>query len=106
MVATSAASIPELIRSGSDGLLVEPRDSAALARAIRAQLADQEHAGRMALSARTRVLQHFNIHTEVTKLLAVWQHACATSPRGLASACQEWLSVTTPSPEAADLTHS
>jgi len=105
VVASTAASIPELIRNGTDGLLVEPRDSDALATAIRAQLDSPQCAHRMALSARSRVLDCFNIHTEVGKLLEVWQRACHGNAPGLASACEAWLHTPASSHEESGLTH-
>lgn len=105
VVATTAASIPELIRNGRDGLLVEPRNSSALAAAIGAQLAHPARANRMALSARTRVLQYFNIHTEVSKLLEVWQRACHGNAPGLAPAREPWLHTPASSHEESGFTH-
>jgi len=85
VVASTAASIPELIRDGRDGLLVEPRNADALAAAIRAQLERPGSAQRMALSARTRVLQYFNIHTEVAKLVSIWERAFRATRGGTAA---------------------
>jgi len=104
VVASTAASIPELIRHGRDGLLAEPRNAHALAEAISEQLANPVRAARMALSARTRVLQYFNIHSEVGKLLRVWQHACEPKPHGLAAICEAFLRAPDPFGEAVDLT--
>lgn len=83
VVATRTASIPELIRDGEEGILVEPHDVAGLATAIRRQFEDSHGARRMARAARQRVREQFSIHREVPKLVDVWHEALTT--RGSAS---------------------
>lgn len=55
IVATSVGGIPQLIEHGHSGLLVPPRDPAALRTAIEALLADPELGRRMGNAARARV---------------------------------------------------
>jgi colanic acid/amylovoran biosynthesis glycosyltransferase len=75
VVATSVASIPELIRDEREGLLVAPHDVSALANAIRRQLVDLQAALAMAQAARARVREQFSIHIEAGKLVRVWEDA-------------------------------
>ena len=55
VVATAVGSIPEVVEDGQTGLLVQPRDPNALARAIVALLRDKELRHRMGLRARAKI---------------------------------------------------
>lgn len=61
IVATTVGGTPEAIRDGQDGLLVPPRDPAALAEAIRRTLADGALRQRLGQNARRRVSANFSI---------------------------------------------
>ena len=60
VVATTVGGIPEAVVDGESGLLVPPRDAAALARAIGTVLADPERAARLGGAARRRVAERFS----------------------------------------------
>ena len=55
VVATRAGAIPEVVQDGVSGILVEPEDSAALAKAVGRILADEELRGSLSDGARRRV---------------------------------------------------
>lgn len=55
VVATNVGGIPELVRDGADGVLVEPGDVSGLARAISDLLRDEERRRSLGTSGRTRV---------------------------------------------------
>ncbi len=55
VIATAVGGMPELVRDGVDGLLIEPGDARALASAIEETLGSPEAAARRAASARARV---------------------------------------------------
>lgn len=57
VVASSAGGNPELVRDGSSGLLVPPRDPAALAAALGRLLEDPALASRLARGARARIVE-------------------------------------------------
>jgi colanic acid/amylovoran biosynthesis glycosyltransferase len=61
-VATSIMGIPELIRNGEDGLLVEPSNEEALAVALRKLLDDPGLRLRLGKSARRRVLEGYDLN--------------------------------------------
>ncbi len=70
VVATRVAGIPEMIRDGRDGLLVEPGDSDAAAAAVLGMLTDRESARGMAASARGRVLEEFSLRSMIDDIEA------------------------------------
>ena len=79
IVATTAGGIPEVVKDGETGLLVPPRDDAALARAIIALLAD-EHARRtMGAAGLQRVRERFSVERRVQDTLRVYQRVAMHS---------------------------
>ena len=75
VIATAVGDAPTLIRDGVDGILVDPGDAAALARAMEATLGDPEAAGSRAAAARARVCAE--------RSLAIRQARLAERYRGL-----------------------
>jgi glycosyltransferase involved in cell wall biosynthesis len=60
VVVTPVGAIPEIVRNGENGVLVEPRDDAGLARAIERLLADPELAARLGRNAWQTVQDHYS----------------------------------------------
>ena len=60
-VSTTVAGIPELIRSGVDGLLVPPANVAALAEALEALATDARLRRTLGAAARQRVIARYNL---------------------------------------------
>lgn len=73
VVATRAGGIVEAIEDGSSGLLVAPRDSAALASAIRRLITDPELASRLANAAQTRIRQSFSTERLAAEVEQVYE---------------------------------
>jgi len=67
-VTTFVNGIPELIRDGSDGLLVPPSDDIALAAAIGRLMDDRTLRKRLGASARKRVVERYNLARNVERL--------------------------------------
>jgi glycosyltransferase involved in cell wall biosynthesis len=65
VVAAAAGGIPDVVRDGTDGLLVDPGDVAALVRALRRVLDDRDLAARLAAAGRDRVRRDFTPEAEV-----------------------------------------
>ena len=82
VVATSVGGIPDLIDDGVHGLLVPPRDSAALAAAIGRALGDREAAAEMGRRARERRRREFGASTMVARVEALYDDRFARSARG------------------------
>jgi colanic acid/amylovoran biosynthesis glycosyltransferase len=68
VVSTRLSGVPELVRDGETGLLVEPGDAAGLAEAMAALIDDDELAGRLARNARQRVEDAFSLSRESARL--------------------------------------
>ncbi len=69
VVATNAGGVPEIITDGKTGLLVEPRDSNAFARAIHRLLDDETLRSTLANSACEEAVQRFDFACCVDQLL-------------------------------------
>lgn len=72
-VTTFVNGIPELIRDGSDGLLVPPSDDIALAAAIARLIDDETLRKRLGESARTRVIERHNLARNAERLADVFR---------------------------------
>ncbi|WP_143827920.1 glycosyltransferase family 4 protein [Anaeromyxobacter sp. Fw109-5] len=69
VVSTRVSGIPELVRDGKTGLLVEQRDAAGLADAIQRLVEDPALARRLALAGRRAVLREFTLERNGALLL-------------------------------------
>lgn len=69
VIATNAGGVPEIVTNGKTGLLVEPRDSDALGRAIQSLLANVALRSKITRAARTETLRRFDFRLTVEKLL-------------------------------------
>ncbi len=86
LVTTSAGGNTEAVRDGVDGLLVPPRDPAALAAAIERVLTDAAFASRLGAAARERVRAEFTIERTLALTEAVYAAALARRRRGARAA--------------------
>jgi glycosyltransferase involved in cell wall biosynthesis len=67
-VATWITGIPELIRNGTDGLLVPPADPEALSQALEKLMDDPALCARMGKSARERILERYDLKRNSARL--------------------------------------
>jgi glycosyltransferase involved in cell wall biosynthesis len=75
VIATDFGGFPEVVRDGETGLLVPPRDPAALAAAIARLTANQDMARRMGASGREYVAAQFAWPVVTERVLRVYQEA-------------------------------
>jgi glycosyltransferase involved in cell wall biosynthesis len=68
VVATRLSGIPELVRDGDTGLLVEPGDASGLAAALTSLLEDDARAAELAARARRLVEESFSLTSETERL--------------------------------------
>ena len=72
-VATAVGGIPELVENGVTGLLVPPRDTAALADAL-SRIVTRPTLGReLGQAARRRAVERFSLSRQVDRLIALWE---------------------------------
>lgn len=71
-ISTAIAGIPELIRNGIDGLLVEASDERGLAAAIDSLSSDFTMRHRLGAAGRCRVLEKFNLNYNVARLAQIF----------------------------------
>jgi glycosyltransferase involved in cell wall biosynthesis len=74
IVASRVGGIPEVVSHAETGLLVPPKDSDALASAIRRLLGDSALAERLARSGRARVERRFTTERMVAETVGVYEH--------------------------------
>jgi glycosyltransferase involved in cell wall biosynthesis len=72
VVGTTVGGIPEVVRAGETGLLVPPRDAAALAAAIEALLRQPALAERLGRRARERALAEYGLDVMCARLEAIY----------------------------------
>lgn len=72
-VSTAITGIPELIRSGADGILVAPADEDQLAAALARLVDDPDLRERLGRAGRRRVEEHFDLHRNVEKLAEMFR---------------------------------
>src|SRR5207244_2475244 len=73
IVATTAGGIPEVVADGENGILVRPRDHAAMAREIVRLLRDDPLRARMGDTGFARVRERFTVERMVTETAAVYE---------------------------------
>jgi glycosyltransferase involved in cell wall biosynthesis len=73
VVATRIGGIPELVQEGETGLLVPPRDSANLARAIIALARNKELRQRMGAQAQSIALREYSIQDNIAGMERIYQ---------------------------------
>jgi glycosyltransferase involved in cell wall biosynthesis len=82
VIASRLSGIPELVRDGETGLLVEPGDPAALADALRNLLADPDAAIARARNGRALIEAEFDIERSAGQMLELFAAAAAAAGGG------------------------
>ena len=93
VVATRVGGIPMAVRDGESGLLLEPRDVAALSAALERLLGDPGMRRAMGSAARARAVENFSADVLIPRLESLWRESL---PPALPSA------TTAPSPSGPD----
>lgn len=79
-ISTNISGIPELIADGVNGLLVDPQDPAALARAIERSATDPTLRQRLGAAAQARVRSQFDYHSSIRQLVTLFETEWQASP--------------------------
>ena len=80
IVATRVGGVPELLDEGEHGLLVPPRDPAALAEAVELLLADPVRRHALGRAARERQRREFDLNATVRGLEALYEELLRSAP--------------------------
>lgn len=81
VVSTRVGGVPELVEDGVHGLLVEPRDPAALAVAVAELLRDPERAERLGAQGRERQLREYSLDAMVRHVEELYEELWLASVR-------------------------
>jgi len=81
VVGAAAGGIPDAVRDGTDGLLVDPGDVGALVVALRRVLDDRDLAARLGAAGRERVRRDFTPEAEVRRYRALHRELQAAASR-------------------------
>lgn len=81
LVATNVAGAPEQVQNGASGILVPPRDSAALAEAVVSLLDDPARARAMGKEARRKVNEEFSFATMVALYESIYDELLSSAHR-------------------------
>lgn len=76
VIASKVGGLPEIVRHGETGLLVE-NDAGAVAAAIRQLSADRERARQMGTAGRQRVMENFTVEQTVRRTIEVYRQVLA-----------------------------
>ena len=79
VVASSVGGIPEVVRDGDNGMLVPPRDAAALAAALAGVLGDDALRMRLAQGARATIEHQYSTEVMCGKLSAIYRELAGTT---------------------------
>ena len=79
VISTPVGAIPEIVKDGRNGLLVEVGDVAALANAITQLLDDTEMRLALGQAAGRDHTEHYELGCYVVKLVDIWRQSCSSS---------------------------
>lgn len=77
VIATAAGGAEEVVEPGKTGLLVPPRDPAALACALQTLLLDPPMLRAFGAAGRERVASHFTLERQAREVLATWERVAS-----------------------------
>lgn len=80
-VVSNVGGMPELVEDGVSGLVVPPRDPAALAAALLRLERDRPLCTSMGAAARARIGRDFHIRTTIDRMIALFRDAAADHPK-------------------------
>lgn len=78
--------IPEIVRDGQTGLIVEPRDSAAFAQALKCLLGDDDRRAGMSLSCRKTAVDEYSLEAQARRYAALYTAMLDPRPSNLVHA--------------------
>lgn len=82
VIGAAAGGVPDIIEDGVNGRLVPPRNSEALASALRSLAEDAELRQRLAVAGKRHVLEHFTVEAHVAEISSVYER-CLGRPEAI-----------------------
>jgi len=82
VVAYAVGGVPDVVREGVDGFLVEPGNRAAMAERLAEIAADPELGARLGAAGRERVLERYGVRRLLDEIDRLYRETMATSRRG------------------------
>lgn len=73
VAATRVGAVPEIIEDGTDGILIEPKDSVSLTEGLRELLSDEWNLERIGRGAALRASQDYNITNTINELIRIYE---------------------------------
>ena len=77
VIATRVGGLPDIVRDGETGLLIEPDDQDGLGRALRQLVDDETLRTRLGAAARQRAVVRFDATRNAARMVAVMEQVCA-----------------------------
>jgi glycosyltransferase involved in cell wall biosynthesis len=74
VVATDVGATASIVRNGSEGFLIPPSDSGILADRVINLIKNRDLAQKMSRAARSRIVEDFNIQTQISKLIGLYMY--------------------------------
>jgi len=73
VVVSNVGGLPEVVKDGETGIVVEPRNAEKLAKALEILLKDEELRNRMGKNGRERVRKHYDINNNVDRMIELYE---------------------------------
>jgi len=84
-LSTYVGGIPELIRSGEDGILIPPGDASLLASTIEDLIENPGLRSRLAKAGRRKIIEEYNLQTSTEKLVSIFERRLGSKPQAAAA---------------------
>ena len=84
-ISTYVGGIPELIRSGEDGILIPPGDVRLLVTAIESLIDNPTLRARLAKAGRCKIIEDYNLQTSTEKLVSIFERRLGSKSRAAAA---------------------
>lgn len=76
VVASNICAVPEAVKDGENGILINPNDADGLSRAISMLLEDKDYRKRLGRNARRTVVENFSLKTLAKEMVTTYQEVC------------------------------
>ncbi len=78
VIASRVGGIPDIIDDGQDGLLISPKDSDDLRKAIDKLICDNDLARKLGVNGQKKVLEKYSVEENIKRLIRIYSKLCGT----------------------------